>query len=88
MKERVLVTIPTRPTSRDAGPTYPPSIDDPDIVAIIDSAENSIDSVVDTQVERILDPNGNETVITTVTTFLPNGTKRVVKTIETIEDSI
>ena len=43
--------------------------------------------VVDTQVERTTDPNGNETVITTTTTFLPDGSRVVTKTIETVEEA-
>lgn len=52
-----------------------------------DVADNdALSDYGETQVERIKDLNGNETIITTKTTYLPNGTKRVIKTIESVED--
>ena len=105
MKERNIVPVPTRPLSRHAGPTYPPSVvttnnpeaavaaaeDEEEIVFIDEDVDQDrpipVESpVVDTQVERITDANGNETVITTATTFLFDGSRRVVRTIETLEE--
>jgi hypothetical protein len=91
---------PTRPVSRTAGPSYThpnlqPTAPEDEEDEIAYSVENGFDidlpvaesPVVDTQVERTTDSNGNETVITTTTTFLPNGSKRVTKTIETYEEA-
>lgn len=146
MNERILVPVPTRPVSRNAGPSYAATltatndviiedeiqemdvairsyVEDNDVpiqrntgnevgqshpptfttanVPVDDDDNEDIDVMndvvshdpddespfVDTQVERITDLNGNETVITTTTTFLSDGTRRVVKTIETVEEA-
>jgi hypothetical protein len=77
--------VPTRPTTQTASnaPTFP-QVYEPEI-DITANVDDPSESRVDTQVERISDPYGNETVITTRTIFLPDGTKKVVKTIESIE---
>ena len=119
MTERVIVPVLTRPVSRNAGPSYPPSradINEPDNEEheIVFLTENAVDNdaptptvpaaqcmdatgsdvvndvatespVVDTHVERTADPNGNETVITTTTTLLPDGSKCITKIIESVE---
>jgi hypothetical protein len=95
MKERT--PSPTTPISRNAGPTYPISviedgaegsvIDNPNAPTVVEAGSDAETlDFCEVQVERIQNPNGNETVITTKTTYLPNGTRRIVKTIESIEE--
>jgi hypothetical protein len=87
MKERARVPTRTTIPTRSNGPSYQQQpIDEPEI-APTETLDDPSELPVDIQVERISAPNGNETIITTRTFFLPDGTRRVVKTIETMEDA-